>query len=233
MPSVDDKEMDKTNSESDEEFSSAGEMGDEEDDGSDVPGGFEKSAGMTRPTPKPSEPPKEGNPLVFLDIDKGPERLGRVAIELFTDEVPKTAENFRALCTGEKGLGEKTGKPLHFRGSKFHRVIKNFMIQGGDFEHGNGTGGESIYGAKFEDEGLRDFPEDKGPLKHDRGGLLSMANSGPDTNGSQFFITAKATPHLNGKHVVFGRVLKVIKANSKSKEILVSISLDAELLLFT
>ena len=118
-----------------------------------------------RGTPGPDIPPKEGNPIVFMDINVAHERLGRVVFELFADEVPKTAENFRALCTGEKGVGEKTGKKLHYKGSTFHRVIKDFMIQGGDFENGNGTGGESIYGHKFDDEGL---DCEQGPMKHDQ-----------------------------------------------------------------
>ena len=118
-----------------------------------------------RKTPGPDIPPKEENPIVFMDINVAHERLGRVVFELFADEVPKTAENFRALCTGEKGLGEKTGKNLHYKGSTFHRVIKDFMIQGGDFENGNGTGGESIYGHKFDDEGL---DSEQGPMMHDK-----------------------------------------------------------------
>ncbi|XP_036372496.1 peptidyl-prolyl cis-trans isomerase D [Megalops cyprinoides] len=154
---------------------------------------------MSNATPA-SKPSNADNPRVFLDVDIGGERVGRIVLELFADVVPKTAENFRALCTGEKGEGATTGKPLHFKGCPFHRIIKKFMIQGGDFSRQNGTGGESIYGEKFEDENFQ--------YKHDKEGLLSMANSGPNTNGSQFFITTVPTPHLDGKHVVFGQVLK-------------------------
>ncbi|KAL4282400.1 hypothetical protein GQ457_03G002960 [Hibiscus cannabinus] len=136
----------------------------------------------------------------FLDISIGEELEGRVIVELFNDVVPRTAENFRALCTGEKGIGPHTGVPLHYKGACFHRVIKGFMVQGGDISARDGTGGESIYGLKFEDENFE--------MKHERKGMLSMANAGPNTNGSQFFITTTRTPHLDGKHVVFGRVVK-------------------------
>mmetsp|Transcript_2532 Transcript_2532/g.3578 ORF Transcript_2532/g.3578 Transcript_2532/m.3578 type:complete len:489 (+) Transcript_2532:44-1510(+) len=140
---------------------------------------------------------KGDNPHVYFELKQGDESLGKVIMQLYMDVTPKTAENFRALCTGEK-TGEN-GKKLHYKGSTFHRVIKDFMIQGGDFTNGDGTGGESIYGAKFADENFL--------VKHTKGGQLSMANAGPGTNGSQFFITSRDTPHLDNKHVVFGHVV--------------------------
>ncbi|KGL77326.1 NK-tumor recognition protein, partial [Tinamus guttatus] len=125
--------------------------------------------------------------------------VGRIMFQLFSDICPKTCKNFLCLCSGEKGIGKTTGKKLYYKGTTFHRVVKNFMIQGGDFSEGNGKGGESIYGGYFKDENFI--------LKHDRAFLLSMANRGKHTNGSQFFITTKPAPHLDGVHVVFGLVI--------------------------
>ena len=141
------------------------------------------------------------NPKVFFDITINQAKAGRLVFQLYKDTVPKTADNFRALCTGEKGNCKTAPtKSLIFKASNFHRIIPGFMAQGGDFTFGNGTGGESIYGRTFADENFLH--------KHTKKGLLSMANAGPNTNGSQFFITFAPAQWLDGKHTVFGEIIE-------------------------
>ena len=180
--------------------------------GASIGGVYHTTCVSAAPVPyAPGYPTNPRNSKVFLDVAVAKQAasyfskaedapLGRIIIELFDDTVPITTRNFRELCTGEQGLSPDN-KPLHFKGCAFHRIIPNFMIQGGDFTKGNGTGGCSIYGYKFRDEGF----EGKAG-KHKWPGMMSMANAGPNTNGSQFFITTVATPWLDRKHVIFGQV---------------------------
>ena len=153
-------------------------------------------AALISPDPAVAEAISRGNPVVFMDLSIAGTRMGRLKMELFADVVPKTVENFRQLCTGEF---QRNGFPVGYKGCTFHRVIKGFMIQGGDFLHHDGTGRTSIYGDSFADENF--------VVPHAGAGLLSMANSGPNTNGCQFFLTCAATDWLNNKHVVFGKLL--------------------------
>jgi peptidylprolyl isomerase len=147
---------------------------------------------------------------VFIEIAIAGKSAGKIEMDLWGKIVPKTVENFKALATGEKGKG-KSGKALHYKNSPVHRVIPGFMMQAGDFTNGNGTGGESIYGEKFDDENFK--------CKHTEKGLLSMANAGKNTNGSQFFITFKETPWLDGRHVVFGKVTKGLDVLDKVEKL--------------
>lgn len=160
---------------------------------------------------------KEKRPQVFLEISIDKRSLGRITFELFGDLVPQTVENFRALCTGERGVSAVSGKPLHYKGCNFHKITPGKAIQGGDIVKGNGSGGDSIYNQ----DGDACFDNENFKLKHDRPGLLSMAHKGSEAgkNCSQFFITTQALPRLDGKHVVFGRIIDGLGKISKLESI--------------
>lgn len=154
------------------------------------------------------------NPKVYMDFTIGSKAAGRVIFELYTDITPKTAENFRGLCTGEYGQGKLSKKKLHYLGCKVHRIVDDFVLQGGDIVSNDGSGGESIYSRPDQ----KYFADENFTRRHAHAGLLSMANHGRDTNGSQFFVTLRPAPHLDGKHVVFGQVIsgiEVIRAIAK------------------
>jgi len=170
-------------------------IGDTIGDGKRVP---TKKAAKPKMGPKPNLPTITHR--VFMDVKIEDGESKKIVFGLFGEIAPKTVENFRSLCACDKGLGKMSGKQLCYKDSIFHNIIPNFMIQGGDFTHANGVGGESIYGGKFNDENFQ--------LKHDKLHLLSMSNSGPDTNGSQFFINTVKTSWLDNKHVIFGIVLE-------------------------
>lgn len=144
------------------------------------------------------------NQRVYMDFTIGSKAAGRVVFELYSDITPKTAENFRGLCTGEYGQGKQSRKKLHYLGCKVHRIVDDFVIQAGDIVNGDGSGGESIYQT-------RTFADENFTRRHAHAGLLSMANNGADTNASQFFVTLRPAPHLDGKHVVFGQVVSGIE----------------------
>ncbi|EGB10136.1 hypothetical protein AURANDRAFT_7500, partial [Aureococcus anophagefferens] len=148
-------------------------------------------------------------PTCFLDLELDGARLGRLTLRLFADKTPRTAENFRLLCRGDAGYSTATWKKTKrsYEGTAFHRVVPGFVAQGGDFTRGDGTGGESAYAGTPGADALGKFADEPCRMRHDRRGLLSMANSGADTNGSQFFVTLAACRHLDGKHVVFGEVV--------------------------
>mmetsp|Transcript_29119 Transcript_29119/g.83478 ORF Transcript_29119/g.83478 Transcript_29119/m.83478 type:complete len:428 (-) Transcript_29119:127-1410(-) len=177
------------------------------------------SGGATRPDSEANQPQaiKVKRPKVYLEITIDTRPLGRIVLELFGDVVPKTVESFRCLCTGERGLSAVSGKPLHFKDSVFHKIVPGKFIQGGDISKGNGSGGESIYNP----DGDGTFADENFKLKHDRPGLLSMAhrNGEPGQNCSQFFITSVALPRLDGKHVVFGRVIDGLGKLSKLESV--------------
>lgn len=177
------------------------------------------SGGATRPDNEASQPQriKENRPKVFLEVTLHKRKLGRIVLELFGDVVPKTVENFRCLCTGEKGLSAVSGRALHFKGSVFHKIVPGKFIQGGDITKGNGQGGDSIYDQDAEGT----FPSENFKLKHDRPGLISMAHKAGELgqNCSQFFFPTKASPKLDGKHTVFGRVIEGVDLLSKLESV--------------